>query len=164
LSTHGVCVEAAACFLDLHGEKMRGFKAGIDGEEMMHAAEEQAGADEEDEGEGDLDDDQKATGGMTAADGASGVLFEAGAEVGTGGVKRGDEAYDDAEDGGDGKRKQKDSAMETDGADTRKAGRAERDEGLDSACGDDCSAEGAKDGEEQALGEKLADETCLGCS
>ena len=111
---------------------------------MVHAPEEQAGADEENKGEGDLDDDQETSGCVTAADGAARVLFEASAEAGAGGVKRGDEADDDTEDSGDRERKEEDAAVEADSVDAGKAGRAVRDEGFDSACGDEGSAECAE--------------------
>ena len=159
LGARCVGVKASACLLDLHGEEVRGVEAWVDGEQMAHAAEQQTGADEEDEGKRDLDDDQDASGCVTVADRAAGVLFETGAEAGTGGMKRRDEAHDDAEDGGDGEREEEDAAMEADGVDPRKSGRAERDEGFDSASGDKSSAECAEGGEEETFGEKLADET-----
>jgi hypothetical protein len=50
----GVGIETASRGLDLHGEDVGGVEAGVDGEEMLHAAEKKAGADEEDCGERDF--------------------------------------------------------------------------------------------------------------
>ena len=99
----GVGVEAASRGLDLHGEDVGGVEAGVDGEEMLHAAKQQTGTDEEDGGEGDFRGDQSAAGHwrVPAAMGAPSTL--PGVEVFARGLKGGNERpEDDSDDCGGG--------------------------------------------------------------
>jgi hypothetical protein len=162
--TGAVSVETPTGGLDLHREDVGGVEAGVDGEKMCHAAEQEAGSDEEDGGERDFRDNQSAAGPLAGSGGAAGGLPHAGVEVFAGKLEGGDEAEDDSDDCGGGEGEEKGSRVDGHRVNLRQAGRAEGDEGAE---GGGCyrnAKDGADGGEEDGFGEELAHDTSAGCA
>jgi hypothetical protein len=129
-----------------------GIESGLDAAELVEAAEQQSGADQQCDGERDLNPDEKHVHGAASRD-----LRAAGLNERRGGAQRGVEAADERGGDGAGERVEDDAPIECDLVDTRDARRVCAEGG--GGCVGECESDGgAGDGEQQALGEELGDD------
>ncbi len=113
----------------LNGEEQEivGVEAEAGGVEVDQGASKETGADDEQHGERDLEDDDGFAGeAFTAAGGRRGGILEGGVDVGAGGLPCGCEAEDDAGEDGDRSSEGEDAEVETGGEGRGPPGRGEQ--------------------------------------
>ena len=153
LGDGGSFLKAIAGEGHLHGEDVVGIEAGIDVAERDEGADEQRGADEEDEGEGDFADDQQGAHLALAESGAGAVaaFLQGGVEVGARGTDGGEEAEEDAGEERDGEGEEEDAPVEGDGgavfADAGEIGGADGEQGAHADIAEDEAEDAAGDSE-----------------
>ena len=149
---------------DLHGENVIRREAGRDGLETHVAADEEAGAGEEHEREGELGDDEEAAQAVArqtqaAAGGAAAAgRFEGGIDVHSDRAPGGGDAEEEAGDDGDAEGEGENGAVDLDFLQTGDVAGVDGSYDVESPLGDEETGGAAHDGEEKALGEQLADD------
>ena len=151
---------------DGQGEDVVLVEAGVHGLEVPEAAEHEAGSDEQDEGERDLDDHEGGAGfaGSAVGVGAAEALLEGFVDVAFGHAPGGEEAREDAGRDGEGEGEGEDGAVEADVAHAGQLVGEELDEELDAVVGGDEAERASAEGDDQGFAEQLLDDARAGCA
>ena len=149
---------------DSGGEDVVFAESGIEMHEVQQAAQHEAGANEEHAGQGDFGNDERVTktAEASAGGGESATFMQAASRIGARGLDGGDESEENACGRADDERKGEDGCTDVDLMHAGEIGGEQGDQRLYAGCGQD-EADGAPDeGDEDALGEQLANEAAAG--
>ena len=148
------------------GEDVVLVEAGVDGLEVPEAAEHEACADEQDEGEGYFDDDESGAGfaGAAVGVGAAEALLEGFVDVAFGHAPGGQEAGEESGGDGEGEGEGEDGGVEADIADAGEFVGEEFDEELYAVAGGDEAERASAEGDDEGFAEQLLDDARAGCA
>ena len=141
---------------DLHGEQVRGAEAWVDGDEPLHAVQEQAGANEQDERECDLCGDERAAREEMHAGDAPRRLLQRGLQIAARDEERGDAARGETDERDESEGEEEGGGIECDGVEARKLRGRERDDGVYAQDGGGDAERAAEEGEQEVFCNQLA--------